>query len=60
MCRVIGWQLDVAAFRSFNARRDRRAEGAKNSYVFQRVGDVAELAFGPSFYNFFEVFDLSR
>lgn len=35
MCRVIGRQLDVAAFLSFKARRARQAEGAKNSYVFQ-------------------------
>lgn len=52
-----------ATLLSPNARggwRDGQAEGAENSYFFHREGNVTELAFGPSFYNFFEVFDLSR
>lgn len=50
----------MAASLSSNAGRDARAEGAENSYFFRRVGNAMGLALGPSFYNFFEVFDVSR
>lgn len=50
----------MAASLSSNAGRDARAEGAQNSYFFRRAGDATGLAPRPSFYNFFEVFDVSR
>lgn len=52
MCRVIGWQLDIAAFLSSNARgaqRDRQAEGERTVISFNEWGMYQSWHLDPLF-----------